>query len=209
MTDAEDENGTRDSVGCTYPTCALDQSQRQLISRLYGAWKGLGWKPGDFDLLLETAGFPIPRRTLNRWTSAAEETDDSSPPPQKRGRPALIDEAGAEVLVGYCISRVSSGQGVHLQTVVDFCRDYLDIGISLPTASSILAKYGFSSRIAQVSSSGICVEPTKLAKICSDWIKMQRKAGLFSGEPLLLGSIDFTFTKHTTTRQTSFALQGG
>ena len=206
--DSQDENETQVSVGSTYTTCSLDQSQRQIISKMYDAWKQLGWKPGDFDLLLETAGLPVPRRTLNRWSGAAEKTAVSSSPPQKRGRPALIDDSGAEVVVGYCLCKVSNGESVHLETVVDFCRDFLDVDISPPTASRILEQCGFSSRIAQVSSSGICVEPKKLAKLCSDWIKEQREAGLFSGIPLLLDSIDFTFTKHTTTRPTSFSIKG-
>ena len=113
------------------------------------------------------------------------------------------------MLVGHCLCQVSKGESVHLETVVDFCRTSLHVDISHPTASRILEQCGFSSRIDQVSSSGICVDPKKLAKICSDWIKEQRNAGLFSGIPLLLGSIDFTYTKHTTTRSSSFTIKGG
>ena len=207
--DSDEEQKTHDSTSSTYPVYSLDQPQRQVISRLHCAWKELGWKPSQFDLLLETAGLCISRRSLNRWSSTAAEPEESPCQTQKRGRPSLLDEAGAEVVIGYCISRLAIGQDVRLGTVVDFCRDSLDVKISLSTASNILAERGFSQRIAQVSSSGTCVEPLKLAKVCSNWIKEQRDAGLFSGNPLLLGSIDFTYTKFRTTVHKTFAIKGG
>ena len=193
----------------SYPTCSLDVSQRRVISRLFSAWKELGWKPSQFDQLLETAGFPIPRSTLNRWSSTISETGVEPPRKKKMGRPSLLDEAGAEVVVGFCLSKILIGEAVHLQTVVDFCREFLSVNLSISTASNILRDTGFSLRVAQVSSSGICVDPRKLAEVCSDWINKQREAGLFSGNPLLVGSLDFTFTKHTTTRISTFAIKGG
>jgi len=192
-----------------YGTCSLDVQQRQLISRLYQAWKELGWKPSQFEALLETAGFPVPRSTLNRWSRTSGEPVASLSLEKKRGRPSLLDEAGAELVVGYCLSKILNGESVHLQTVVNFCRESLGVEITASTASNILHETGFSLRVAQVSSSGICVDIKKLAEVCSDWIKEQREAGLFSADPLLLGSIDFTFTKHTKTRTSTFSIRGG
>ena len=204
-----EEAETSIPLSSKYPTCSLDVSQRHVISMLYCAWKKLGWKPGQFDDLLETAGFPIPRATLNRWSSASQEPGASCSVVQKRGRPSCLDEAGAEVVVGYCLEKVLKGEAVHLQTVVDFCRDLLHAEITVSTASNILRDSGLSIRVAQVSSSGICVDPKKLAQECSDWINKQREAGILTADPLLIGSLDFTFTKHTTTRTTTFAIKGG
>ena len=209
MTDTEDEIEEQDSGHTSYTSCSLDKSQRTIVSKLYSAWKQLGWKPSQFEHLLETAGFQIPRRTLNHWITTKPDSDDTTSPPRKQGRPRLLDEAGSDTLVGYCIQRIMCGESVHLQTVQDFCRDYLDCEISLSTASGILAERGFSSRIAQVSSSGICDDIRKMAQICSDWINEQRKTGMLSGDPLLIGSLDFSYTKHTTSRPTTFAIKGG
>ena len=79
----------------------------------------------------------------------------------------------------------------------------------MSTTSIILAEHGFSQRIAKVSSYGIIVEPRKLAEICFNWINQQRDAGLLGGDLLLIGSIDFTFTKHSTSRPQTFAIRGG
>ena len=115
---------------------------------MYDAWKVLGWKPKDFDHLMEMSGFPVPRRTFNHWSSTSVEEEVGSSSPKKRGRPALLDDAGADVLVGYCLCQVSKGESVHLETVVDFCRTSLHVDISHPTASRILEQCGFSSRIS-------------------------------------------------------------
>ena len=158
---------------------------------------------------METTGYHIPRRTLNHWISQKSELDGSSSPTLKLGRPRLVDEAGSVLLVGYCLTRIRNGKSVHLRTIQDFCRDHLGCEISSATASNLAADHELSSRIAQVSSTGICVDLNKMAQICSDWINAQRQVGLFSGIPLLIGSIDFTYTKHTTSRPTTFAIKGG
>ena len=152
MMSTDEEEETQISASSTYPACSMILPQRQIISRLYSAWKELGWKPGDFDLLLETAELPVSRRSLNRWSSTSEEPGISPSHTQSRGRPSLLDESGAEVLIGYCISRLARGEDVRLRTVVDFCRDSLDVHLSLSTASRIMEERGFSQRIAQVSS---------------------------------------------------------
>jgi len=176
---------------------------------LYEAWKQLGWKPSQFDQLLITAGFNVPRRTLNHWISAKPEPAMCSISSRKRGRQSLIDDTGSMVVVGHCISKIQKGESVHLQTVQEFCRDMLGVEISRTTALSIFTEQGFSSRIAKVSSSGINLDTAKLSKICSDWINKQRASGMLSDKPFLFGSMDFTFTKHTTTRPTTYTIKGG
>jgi len=168
----------------------------------------MGFKKGDFYTFLEKSGVPVSERTLERWTHAIQEAPLCSTPAPKRGRPPLIDSSEAEILSGYCLSLNEKHSVVTSSTVIDFARSFLGVEISRDTALRFLEDYGFSIRSAKRESSGVIPSDRDLAKVVSDWIREQRAAGLFERPFSKIGSVDFTYTRHTTTTLRTFVPRG-
>ena len=181
-----------------YTTCAIDPEQRVVIRKLYMAWRVLEWKQTDFETLLETAGYNIPRRTLNDWLHAVECPDAPTTNPQKRGPKPLLDENLSDIVVGHCLDKISSHGPVHLETVVRFAKEQLGVSLSSSTASRFLEEHGFSKRVAKHSRIGTNYDHMELARMYSKWLTDRRADGLFDVPLSRLGSIDFTYTGHRT-----------
>ena len=200
--------GGSDSEEGIYTSCELTQEVKDFIARLREAWSGLGLKPGLFGELLEKAGMPVPERTLQRWSQSLRDRGSKPSAGMKRGRPSLLDEPSARILCGFCLSKNETNEILIPHTVVEFAKTYLGVTMSEDTALNFLHGSDFSVRKAKRVTSGKIPKPAELAKIVSDWIREQRKAGLFPDERHLLGSIDFTYTRHTTSAPTTFAQIG-
>jgi hypothetical protein len=206
MNDDESEgtsSGKRSSI-----TCSLSREERELICKLRGGWLELGWKSGDFELLLRTSGLHVPSRTLRHWTQCSQDPVPSCSSPVEMGRPRLLDQERASIVLGYCLSRIRSNAVVNLQHVVDFVHASFDIQMTSSTALNYLREFNLSSRVAQVKSQAKLLESDELSKVYSDWIREQRKADMIPSDLSLLGSIDFTYTKHTTTRVRTYTVKG-
>jgi len=68
---------------------------------------------------------------------------------------------------------------------------------------------GFSSRTAKLRNSGFVPDLGKLGEISFWWLSEQRTKGTFQVVRSLLGSIDFTYTSHRTTKIKTYGPTGG
>ena len=191
-----------------YGSCAIDPSKRELIMELYSAWKQLSWKPADFDMLLETAGYHIPRRTLNRGVGAIGKTDDTTAGTEKRGRKQLFQPSQAEIVVGHAMSLVCSGKVVNPADLSVFAFEQFEIKPSQQTMVRLLCEYGFTGRTAQRMASMEACDTGEMADLYAKWLNKQRELGMIPTDLSLLGSIDFTHTKHTTSKLKTYAPKG-
>ena len=97
---------------------------------------------------------------------------------------------------------------VTLDTVLSFVQESFGVKLSKTTAREYLSESYLSSRVAQRVAPTASVGAHGLAKICSDWIRELRRGGIFPTSPGLLGSMDFTYTRHTTTTLHTIAAKG-
>jgi len=170
----------------TYGSCAIDPSKRELIAELYSAWKQLSWKPADFELLLETAGYHVPRRTLNRGVGTTGKMGDPTTSAEKRGRKQLFQPSQAEVVVGYAMSLVRSGQAVNPADLSVFALEQLQIKTSQRTMLRLLSDHVFTRRTARRTTSMDSCDTGKMADLYAKWLNNQRENGMIPTDPSLL-----------------------
>ena len=208
FTRSHDEMETRYFEDELETTCSIQQAQREVIEKLAMAWKKHGWKIGDFHILLETGGFQVSTRTIRRWSIEGRCNTSPTSQPVALGRPRLLKDEQAEVVAGYFLDKNERGQPATVHDAIDFARESFGINMCITTARKLLDDCHLSSRAAKRATLSSANETGDLAKICSDWIRTQRNNGLFPANRGLFGSIDFTYTRHTTTTLRTFAVKG-
>jgi len=116
-------------------------------------------------MLLETAGYHVPRRTLNRGVDVISKTGDTPTSTEKRGRKQLFQLSQAEVVVGHAMSLVRSGKVVNPADISVFAFEHLQIKSSQQTIVRLLCDYGFKRRTAQRTTSMDSCDTGKMADL--------------------------------------------
>ena len=166
-------------------------------------------KTGDFQRFLEQSGVRVSRQSLNNWNHAILENTEPVKKYESVGRPGFLTETESRSLVGGVLEKNEQGLPVTAKTIVSMAKEDVGIAMSSNSAHSFLVRHGLSSRLAKRSSNGYKLKNSQLAIILSRWIRENRESGLLSHATCEIGSIDCTFTRHTTTRTRTFSVKGG
>lgn len=186
----------------------MTPQERVLVGRLYGAWERKGLKRADFlDLLLE-AGYEIPTSTLFDWKTRAQTPASHTPNTQTVGRPSVLSPEESKIVIGYALLQNDAGNVVSLESIKTTISEKLKKAISTATVHRILGNAGFSSRLARSGCGGFTVDTMKLAEIYSSWVIARHSDGVFDRDRSQIASIDFTFTRHTTSRTRTYVPAG-
>ena len=191
-----------------HTTTELDPGERTAICRIYAAWRATGHKPADFEVVLVAAGYSIPRRTLNHWAHTITHPAKTPGPSRKRGRPAALQPEQADISIGHCLKLLEENKIVQLTTLREYVWDEFCVSLSPSMACRLFHEYGLGSRTVQLYSCGTGTKTSVLADTYANWIRTQRDAGFLTLPRSKIGSIDFTFTKHRTTRLKTYAVIG-
>lgn len=180
-----------------YTTCSLSPDTRIAIANMFSAWRRLNKKTCEFEELLKEAGYDIPRPTLYGWSRNIETTGTLAINPGRGAHPAALDGEKGQIVLGYCFAENLAGRAVSLSSTVQFIQAKLHMSLSEATVSRFFAENEVSSKVAQMRSAGTSANFDEMARIYSSWISQQNRDGLIPSDLGLLGSIDFTYTKHS------------
>ena len=154
-------------------------------------------KTGEFEELLKEAGYDIPRSTLYCWSKAIGTTGALTITPGRGAHPGALDGEKGQIVLGYCFAENLAGHVVSLSSTIQFIQTNLHVSLSEATVSRFFAENEVSSKVAQMKSAGTSTNFEEMARIYSSWIAQQNRDGLIPSDLGLLGSIDFTYTKHS------------
>ena len=184
---------------------ALSVDARNVIGRLYAAWKRAHKKPKDFEALLIDAGYQMTRRSLNNWNQAVVDDKEPVSVPQNAGRPRLLSDKGERVVTGYVLHQNDAGTRVTDRNVQRFVQRRMKRKISITSVRKILSRNMITSRTPMVNK---VVRKIKLARIYQRWLRDPTNRGSLNVRRDLIGSLDFTYTNHRTTRVRTYAKKG-
>lgn len=189
-----------------YPSTELSTGQRELIARLVGPLEARGIPRAVFRDVLAEAEITVPKSSLDRWVQAHAATGSIFTAEKASGAAPLLDHEQSEIVAGWVLSQNDSNQIVSLASFSKFCAGAFGVEIGQTTAHDYLHALGFSSKVAQVKTSGFTVDADGLAKMMFEWKRERQRAGDLKG---LVASVDFTFTGHRTDRRLTYAPTGG
>ena len=200
--------GEDTGVEYVYPAAGYSVDTRNTIGRLYAAWSKDGKKPRYFEDLLKKAGYRVNRPSLNNWRSAVVKGGDPVGRYKNCGRKSLLSTELHRVVVGSVLAENARGEVVSARSVAQLADDKVGVKMSEESARLLIRRSGFSSRLARRSTSGMETDIGKLGEMYSKWLREAHASGFLQLHPSKIGSIDFTFTRQTTTRWKTYAPRG-
>jgi len=173
---------------------------RNTIGKLYQAWTSGGKKPSDFEDLLGSAGYKVTRQSLNNWRRAIVKNTVPISHSKNCGRKPLLTQELLRAFIGRILEENEKGKIVSSQTAAQLAKEVTGIQMSAESARLLLRKNGISSRLCRRSSTGFEVDNNKLGKMYTKWLRQIGETGILQRNPCLIGSLDFAYTRQTTTR---------
>ena len=195
--------------GKTTQQCVLpSMTERVVIGKLYSSARLLGWKRDDISDMVKGAGYRVSLRTLTNWEKQIVNGDTPGSQRRNSGRIALLDDKMQRILVGHILKKNEEGEIVSRNSVKEFIFSEFGIKLTEKTVGNYLKKTGFSLRLAKRASGGLEVDLEKLGETYRSWLADIRSNDLIPTERCSLGSIDATYTRHTTSRIRSYSPRG-
>jgi len=157
----------------------------------------------------EETGYSIPSRTLSDWHRRAREGVVVAAGHKNCGRRSALCEEQGMALAGHVLAENDKNKVVTVNDAITFAGDVLGVKVSSTTVTRVLHQNSITNRISKTCTSGSVLTRGERVNICFKWLKAMRNSGNIPSDPSLLGSIDFTFTRHTTFRLRTLAAKGG
>ena len=198
----------RPKVALSCPSFCIPAGERNALGKLFAAWRRLEKPPREFFELVETAGYSIGQATLRSWRASVEKGTTPVGEYENAGRRALLSPEQKQALVGHVLEGNDKGEVATPADTVLYARNQFGVGISTATARRTLKENGLSLRVAKRAAGGLATDTEKLARICKKWLLKVRELGLIPDDPSLLGSVDFTFCRHTTGKVRTYGMTG-
>ncbi len=177
------------------------------VAKIYEALHDRGVSRADFIESLESAGFSIPPRQLDRWVEKTKTTGSAIMENKESGGPPRLDREKRDITSGWVLHEYATGTIVSIESFYTFVFDNFGIKLSNGTIFSYLSEDGFSSRVVKKKGMSFVVDIDALRKWYWNWTFIQD----FRGRGIRLedfGSIDFVFTGHKTEMKKSYAPRG-
>lgn len=177
------------------------------IAKIYKALHDRGVTREIFVESLETAGFSIPPRQLDRWVEKTKNTGSAIKESKETGASARLTREKRDVTSGWALHEYETGSLVSIASYYDFALEKFGVELSTGTIRNYLDDDGFSSRVVKQKGSSFVVDIEAMCNELWRWVLIQdfRGRGIRKEK---FASVDFTFTSHRTERRKSYAPRG-
>ena len=199
---------TNKTVIRSTPNKGKKMKPKEVIGRMYAAARSIGMKIDDFDAIVKKAGFLVTTRTLRNWERRILVPGVSGTHTRNVGRPKIFDDKMEHLIIGYTLSQIDIGSVVTPYDIRSFIKSKLNLTVCTRTVRNYMKRFDISLRLAKRAQGGLNVDLAQLGSIYRSWILEQRTKTVFPPELCCIGSIDCTYTRHTTSRIRSYSPKG-
>lgn len=152
------------------------------------------WTESATRALLDTAGYPVPQRTLNGWLNKLQEGSSLYLSEKKTGGVVKLADEDFEILIGFLYNNYLEKVKQEWNDAVVFVIDELGIALSPSRIIACCVEAGFSCHSAILRSGSYALDFDIIAEGYVANVESLREAGFFDRSHSLIFSGDFTFT---------------